>query len=80
MNFIYEHVYDQFISVNLRCLSFLPFLKVGEKDTEGVVQSSADAVCHTDKILLISWWANFSLPDKEVPIPMSSCWESAGES
>ena len=52
---IYEHVYDKFICVNLRCLSLLQFLKMGKKDSEGVIQSSADAVSHTDKILLISW-------------------------
>lgn len=53
--FIHELVYDQFICVNLRCLSLLQFLIMGEKDSEGVIQSSADAASHTDKILLISW-------------------------
>jgi len=67
------------LSVNLRCLSLHPFLKVGEKDSEGVIWSSVDAGCHNDRILLISWWADLSLPGKEVLIPWSSCRKRARE-
>lgn len=48
------NIYDRLISVNFRCLSLVPFLKMNEKDSEGVIQRSVDAVSHMDKILLRS--------------------------